>query len=197
MTDLPRRDAGDDPAGSDLAAEVEKATRAFEFADPDAGASTIDRWINRIFEVIGVSVLAAIVMLVFINAVGRYAIATPVIWAEELVIAMIPWLAMSGVFLSARRRNVIRLEYFTSRLKPSVAILVDALGALFSAAAFVHLAFYSFQYVSLFGKDATIYLKLPTGWFTSSMLIGSVAIALAFLAGLIRDFKARRQGEET
>ena len=197
MTDLPRPDAGNDPAGSDLASEVEKATRALEFADPDAGASLIDRWINRVFEVIGVTVLAAIVLLVFVNAVGRYAIASPVIWADELVIAMIPWLAMSGVFLSVRRRNVIRLEYFTSRLQPSARTFVEALAALFSAAAFVHLAYYSFQYVSLFGKDATIYLKLPTGWFSSSMLIGSVAVALAFLAGLIRELKAGRAGEKT
>ena len=140
MTDLRRPDAGDNPADDDLAAEVEKAARALEFADPDAGASTIDRWINRVFEVIGVTVLAAIVLLVFVNAVSRYAIDSPVVWAEELVIAMIPWLAVSGVFLSVRRRNVIRLEYFTSRLKGSARTLVGALGALFSAAAFVHLA---------------------------------------------------------
>ena len=195
MTDTSRPGPAGRPAGDDLAEKVGEAARALEFSDPDVGASPIDRWINRIFEVVGVAVLAAIVLLVFANAVGRYAAAAPIIWAEELVIVMIPWLAMSGVFLSVRRRNVIRLEYFTDRLPPATRTVVNALAAVASAAAFVHLAFYSFQYVSLFGDDVTTYLKLPTGWFTAAMLIGSVAVALAFLAGLAQNLGARRRGQ--
>jgi len=195
MTETPRPDPGAAAAGDDLAAQIGDTARALEFADPDAGASATDRLINRVFEVIGVTVLAAIVILVFANAVGRYVAAAPIIWAEELVIAMIPWLAMSGVFLSVRRRNVIRLEYFTERLGPRARTVVGALTAVLSAAAFVHLAFYSLQYVTLFGGDVTTYLQLPTGWFTASMLIGAVAVALAFVVGLVRDLRAGHGGD--
>lgn len=186
MTETDDREAGDD-----LAQKVEDATRALELADPDHGASPVDRWINRVAEVIGVGVLATIVILVFANAVGRYVAASPVIWAEELVIALIPWLAMSGVFLSVRRRNVIRLDYFVAGLPPTARSAVNALTSVLSAAAFTYLAFYSFQYLSLFGHDTLVYLRTPTYWFKASMMIGAVAAALAFLVGLVHDLKGK------
>jgi TRAP-type C4-dicarboxylate transport system permease small subunit len=184
---------GPEAVGNDgLADQVGQAAQEMELADLDAGASTIDRWINRTAEVIGVSTLAAIVLLVFANAVGRYAWATPIIWAEELVIAIIPWLAMSGVFLSVRRRRVIRLDYFLAGMPAHLRTATDLFVAVLSAAAFTALAFYSFQFVSLFGGDTTVYLRLPTGWFKAAMLIGSVAAACAFLAGAVRE--SRRDG---
>jgi TRAP-type C4-dicarboxylate transport system permease small subunit len=174
-----------------LADQVGHAAQAMELVDPDASASTIDRWINRVAEVIGVTTLAAIVVLVFGNAVGRYLAATPIIWAEELVIAIIPWLAMSGVFLSVRRRNVIRLDYFVAGLPGHFRTAINIFVAILSAAAFTALAFYSFQFLSLFGRDTTIYLRLPTGWFKAAMLIGSVAAAVAFLVGLLQEHRRR------
>lgn len=186
-------DTAPEKAGDEnLADQVGQAAQEMELADLDAGASAIDRWINRIAEVIGVVTLATIVLLVFANAVGRYVAATPIIWAEEIVIAIIPWLAMSGVFLSVRRRNVIRLDYFVASLPPHVRKAVDVFVAVLSAAAFTALAFYSFQFLSLFGADTTIYLRLPTGWFKAAMFIGSVAAAVAFLVGLLQE--SRRRG---
>lgn len=164
----------------DLGRKVDEAARQQDMYDLDAGAGLVDRIINRIAEVIGVGVLCIIVTLVFANAVGRYAAGAPLIWAEELVIALIPWLAMSGVFLSIRRRQVIRIDVFVHKLEPAVR---DALGifvSVLSAATFTALAYHAFSYVSLFGGDRTVYLKLPTGWFMSAMLIGAAGAALAF-----------------
>jgi TRAP-type C4-dicarboxylate transport system permease small subunit len=175
-----------------LADQVGQVTQSMELADPDHGAPAIDRWVNRMAEVIGVTVLATIVLLVFVNAVGRYLFASPIIWAEEIVISLIPWLAMSGVFLSVRRRAVIRLEYFTLRLPAALRTGVELFIAIVSAATFVLLAFYSFQYVSLFGHDVTTYVQVPTGLFTSSMLIGAAAVVLAFLVNGYRELKASR-----
>lgn len=186
---------GDAPPAANqenLADRLEQVSQSMELADPDANASAIDRWINRVAELIGVVVLATIVLLVFANAVGRYLAASPIIWAEEIVIASIPWLAMSGVFLSVRRRQVIRLEYFTLRMPPIVRTAIESSLALLSAATFVLLAFYSFQYVSLFGHDLTTYVKVPTGFFTASMVIGAVATALAFLVNGYLELRTRR-----
>ena len=174
--------SGDRPTSDteDLGRKVDEAARRQEMYDLDAGASLLDRIINRIAEVVGVGVLCTIVTLVFANAVGRYVAGAPLIWAEELVIALIPWLAMSGVFLSIRRRQVIRIEVFANKLEP---VLRDALGifiSVLSAATFTALAYHAFSYVSLFGGDRTVYLKLPTGWFMSAMLIGAAGAALAF-----------------
>ncbi len=174
-----------------LAERVGRAGRDQELFDPDQGRPPIDRWINRIAEVIGVAAIATIVALIFLNAVGRYAFAAPILWAEELVIALIPWLAMTGVFLSVRRRAVIRIEHFSNMMPSYVRSAVSVFSSVLASAAFVYLAFHSFDYVTLFGGDPTTYLELPTGWFTSAMLIGAAASALAFLTDIFARDTAR------
>ncbi len=178
-------------ADAQLAERLGRAGRDQELQDPDAGRSVADRWINKIAEVLGVAAIATIVTLIFLNAVGRYAFAAPILWAEELVIALIPWLAMTGVFLSVRRRSVIRIEHFLNMMPSQLRSVLSIFGSVLASAAFVYLAIHSFDYVTLFGGDPTTYLELPTGWFTSAMLIGAVASAVAFLADIYRRDRAR------
>lgn len=174
-----------------LAERVGRAGRDQELHDPDTDQSATNRWVNRIAEVIGVTALTTIVALIFLNAVGRYAFAAPILWAEELVIALIPWLAMTGVFLSVRRRAVIRIDHFSNKLPSQLRSVVSVFGSVLASAAFVYLAFHSFDYVKLFGGDPTTYLELPTGFFTSAMVIGAAASALAFVLDL---FQVNRSG---
>ena len=174
-----------------LAERLGRAGRDQELHDPDADRPAVDRWINKVAEVIGVAVIATIVALIFLNAVGRYAFSASILWAEELVIALIPWLAMTGVFLSVRRRSVIRIDHFVAMMPLGLGSALSIFGSVLASAAFVYLAIHSFDYVTLFGGDPTTYLELPTGWFTSAMLIGAAASALAFLADIFRRDRAR------
>ncbi|MGI9416786.1 MAG: TRAP transporter small permease [Geminicoccaceae bacterium] len=176
-----------------LAERLGRAGRDQELQDPDAGRAVADRWVNRIAEVLGVAAIATIVALIFLNAVGRYAFAAPILWAEELVIALIPWLAMTGVFLSVRRRSVIRIDHFLTMMPSRLRSALSVFGSMLASAAFVYLAIHSFDYVTLFGGDPTTYLELPTGWFTSAMLIGAVASALAFIVDIFPGNRAGRR----
>ncbi|MEZ5930439.1 MAG: TRAP transporter small permease subunit [Alphaproteobacteria bacterium] len=173
-----------------MAAALGRAGRDQELHDPDAGKSAVDRLVNRVAEVLGVTTLGTIVLLVFLNAVGRYVFASAIVWAEELVIALIPWLAMTGVFLSVRRRAVIRIDYFLERLPRRLRVPVSVFASVLSAAAFVYLARYSLDYLTFFGGDLTTYLELPTGWFTSAMAIGAAASALAFALDIFRTSRS-------
>ena len=189
MNELRPPDAGED---AQLAEQIGRASRDQELHDRDVGQSPVDRWINRVAEVIGVATLGTIVALIFLNAVGRYAFATPILWAEELVIALIPWLAMTGVFLSVRRRAVIRIDHFVERLPRGLRSVLSVFASVLASAAFVYLAIHSFDYVKLFGGDPTTYLELPTGWFTSAMVIGAAASALAFALDAYQTNRPRR-----
>lgn len=177
-------------ADDELARQLNEATRAADIAkDPDAGLGFFDRTLNRIAEIAGVAVLVSIVALVFGNAAARYGLNRSAVWADELVISLIPWLAMCGMFLSIRRRQVIRIDFFFAKLPAPVQKPVIILADLISAAAFAYLAVISFNFLSLFGGDRTVYLKIPTGWFTSAMVIGSALAALAFLADILRRLR--------
>ena len=179
------------PEVADLGVQMGEATKAAELSDPDLGASSIDRAINRVAEVLGVTVLVAIIALVFSNAAGRYLGGNMIIWADEVVISLMPWLGMIGMFLSIRRRQVIKIDYFVGKMPPRVVKAVLLFADIMSAAVFLYFAVISFQYVGLFGNDKTIYLRIPTGWFSSALVIGAAGAALAYLAHFIRD--ARRK----
>ncbi len=174
---------------------MDEATKAAELSDPDIGASAVDRAINRVAEVLGVAILVVLLGLVFGNAVGRYAGGYMIVWADEMVISLMPWLGMVGMFLSIRRRQVIRIDYFVNNMPPKLARAVLLFADIMSAAVFLYLAVISFQYVQLFGGDKTIYLRIPTGWFSSAMVIGAAAAALAYGAHFVRDLrKPQRAG---
>ena len=106
---------GPPAGGDDLAARVGDATRRLELEDPDQGLPLAERVINRAVEILGVGLLAGILGIIFTNAVTRYALNYSLIWGEEVVIGLVPWLAMTGLFLSVRRRQMIRIDFFLER----------------------------------------------------------------------------------
>jgi TRAP-type C4-dicarboxylate transport system permease small subunit len=190
----PAADTDTPAAVEDLGAQMGAATKAAELSDPDVGASAIDRAINRFAEVLGVIVLVTLIGLVFSNAVGRYLGGYMIIWADEIVISLMPWLGMIGMFLSIRRRQVIRIDYFVDKFPPRLGKAVLLFADVMSAAVFLYFAVISFQYVGMFGSDKTIYLRIPTGWFSSALVIGAGGAALAYLAHFVRDARRRPAG---
>jgi TRAP-type C4-dicarboxylate transport system permease small subunit len=178
---------------AELVRQVEEKAREMELADPDAGESPLNRTINRVVEAFGVAILGTIASLVFANAFARYTMSAPIIWADELIISMIPWLAMIGLFLSIRRRRLIRTGVFLERLPPDSAAWAKAMGEFLSAAAFAYLAYYAFRYLELFGGDPLIYLALSKGVFHSALCLGAALIAVAFIFEAAKSLKRRRQ----
>jgi TRAP-type C4-dicarboxylate transport system permease small subunit len=172
-----------DPASADgaLSREVGLASRKLELADPDRDLGTLDRRVNQVAEAAGIAIIALITLLIFLNACLRYMFSTSLIWGDELAISLIPWLAFIGLFLSVRRRQYIRinlvLEYLPVRVGKALELASHALSAL----VFAYLAWGAFSYVSLFGGDRTTYLELPKGIFMSALLVGAVAVCLAFV----------------
>ncbi|MEM9781759.1 MAG: TRAP transporter small permease subunit [Pseudomonadota bacterium] len=161
-------------------------------ADPDAGASPFDRTLNRLVEAAGVAIFLAIVSIVFVNATGRYAFSSTLIWGDELVLSLLPWLGMTGMFLAVRRRAAIRIGAFIDRLPPGLGHVMGLLGSIIAAAIFTWLAIVSVYYMGFFGSDRTIYLQIQKGWFMSAMVIGPALAAIAYLVTAWRDWKAGR-----
>ena len=190
MTDRPRGHSGPPPrAGQDLAERIGAVSRQQELQDPDRALPLADRVVNRAVELLGVGLLGGIFAIVLVNALSRYALNHSFVWAEEVVISLVPWLAVTGLFLSVRRRQMIRIEFFLEKFPPpvrrSLAILAELLGAVMLA----WLAWLGFNYVATFGGDPTPYLALPKGLFTSALWLGAAAVALAFGAAAWRELR--------
>ena len=187
----PRHGAAPTPDGDDhLAEQIGEATRRHEFEDFDAGLGPIDRAVNRLVEVLGVAVLVTIVITIFCNAIGRYAFDAHLIWAEELVLMLMPWLAMTGTFLAVRRGTMIRIDFFYQRLPHALRRPIALAGYALCVVMLAFLGVISTRFVSLFGSDPSPYLDIATGWSTIALVIGGFGVAVAFLAVLMREFSS-------
>jgi TRAP-type transport system small permease protein len=184
-------EAGRGAPSEDLAARIGAASRRLELEDPDRGLPLADRVINRAVEVLGVGLLGGILAIVFANALSRYLLNHSFVWAEELVIGLVPWLAVTGLFLSVRRRQMIRIEFFLGKFPPRLRRILALLTELLSAVMLAWLAWLGFNYVATFGGDPTPYLELPKGLFTSALWIGPALVALAFAVAAWREGRAR------
>jgi TRAP-type transport system small permease protein len=185
------RDRRPAPSAEDLADRIGTASRQHELQDPDRSLPLADRLINRAIELLGVGLLGGILAIVFANALARYALDYSLIWAEELVISLVPWLALAGLFLSVRRRQMIRIEFFLDKFPPPLRRTLALLAELLGAAMLAWLAWLGFNYVATFGGDRTPYLALPKGLFTSALWLGAGAVALAFALAAWRELRRR------
>lgn len=184
----------------DVAEEIDRTARQMELADPDDGLGRLDKIINRSVEAIGVLALTTIVAVVFANAASRYLLNHSFSWAEELVQMTIPWLAMSGVFLSMRRGTMIRIDYFFEKLPAAAQPVIAKAGLAFNCLVLATLAYISYDFVRLFGGDMTLYTGLPVGFSTSALLFGAAGVAMAYAAAFISAFRSgprNRNGDLT
>jgi TRAP-type C4-dicarboxylate transport system permease small subunit len=179
----------ENPKAVDIAAEIDQSSRKMELADPDAGLGGVDRAINRIVEAAGVIALVAIVAVVFANATSRYLLNNSFAWAEEMVQMTIPWLAMTGVFLSIRRGTAIRIDFFFEKLSPGARKIVGKAGYVLSFMVLGLMAYVSYDFVRLFGGDVALYVGLPMGVSTSALVFGAAGAALAFAAAFIGSLR--------
>lgn len=178
-----------DEESEELAALVEQSNREAELLDPDAGASRFDRIVNRTAELFGVLLLTLLTGLVFLNASTRYLFSYSFIWGDELIIAIIPWVGMSGLFLAVRRRNIIRIDFFVDKFWPGPRKVLRLAGDLLSALVFAYLAWVSVEYVYRFGGDQLVNLGWPSGLFSASFVIGPLLAALAYLVTFWREMR--------
>jgi TRAP-type C4-dicarboxylate transport system permease small subunit len=178
---------------TDLALQIERATNDYEVPVRDLETG-FDAVLNRVVEAAGAGVLFAMTGLVFINAGARYIFNFSLAWSDEIVISLIPWLAMTGLFLSARRREIIRIEHFVARFPPRVRRLLNAFAELVSAVLFAYLCYLTVEYLSFFGGDRTVYLALPQWWFHSAVLVGSSMLVIAFLVDMAKTARTGDTG---
>jgi TRAP-type C4-dicarboxylate transport system permease small subunit len=176
-SDTPDESASPKGGGpSSLGSDLDEIGQRFELTDPDEGLPPADRILNKSVEAVGVAALAAVFLIVLASTLGRYFFNSPLIWAEEVALGIIPWMVAIGIFLSVR--------YLSRGATQAVGLFSQVL----SMGAFAYLAWSAVRYFNFFGSDPTPYLGLPKGLSSSAFVFAGVATGLAFFVGLIRSF---------
>jgi TRAP-type C4-dicarboxylate transport system permease small subunit len=163
----------------EIVQQIEATARRMELNNPDEGLPLVDRIVNRTVETAGVSVLVGLVAIVFANA-------------EAVQLAM-PWLAMTGVFLSVRRGTVIRIDFFFEKIPLKLQPTIAYAGYIVNVFILLFMAYVSLQFVMFFGSDVALYAEIPMGVSTSALVAGTAGAAMAYLTEFFREWRARRR----
>lgn len=137
--------------------------------------------VNWLLETAGVLLMAALSLLVLANATGRYFFSEPLPWTEEMVSILLVWIAAVGVVLAAARGVLVGCEIVTSRLPDAKARTLGRAISLVGALLMLVVAWYSWRYIGIFGRDTTPMLDIPKSWISGGLLAASLGMAIAFL----------------
>ena len=134
-----------------------------------------------------------IVVVIFANAFSRYALNYSFSWAEELVQMSMPWLAMTGVFLSVRRGTMIKIDYFFEKYQ-SVSTAIAYFGYALNILILLSMAIVSLEFVFLLVVMKHL-CRFPTGFSTSALVWGMAGAAMAYFAEFFRVWRHKHLSE--
>jgi TRAP-type C4-dicarboxylate transport system permease small subunit len=175
-----------------VTAEIEREVQASGLSNEEPEPFRPRSFADGVAEALAVVMLVLVTVLLLANALGRYLLSAPLPWAEEVATSLVVWLSMLGMFITARRREIIRVRSFMQKLSHRTQDALDVVTDLISVVALAYLAWFAFSYLLTFGGDATPLLGTPRGLFTSAIPIGSVGLGLVVLIDLVRRLRGMK-----
>lgn len=142
--------------------------------------------ITWILETATVVFMSTIAILVFTNAVGRYAFSRPLPWSEEIVANSLVWVVAAGIVLAGMRQSLICCDILVVRLKGRVRWTLATLCTIGGAAVLGYCAWLTWQYMGFFGRDLSPVLRIPKAVMIGAVFFGLVGLALSLLATLVK-----------
>ena len=132
------------------------------------------------------TLLCAAIAINFANVIARYFFFQALYWAEEVLIFMVLWGVILSVATITYQGLHIRMDLFSTRLRPPVKQIVGGLTAMLMIAASVYLVIQSCQVVALFWRsgELSITAGIPLIIPHLAMPVGFVLVVLAVLVRL-------------
>lgn len=142
--------------------------------------------LNWVLETLAMLVMAALAALVFLNAFSRYAFSTPLPWTEELAINLMVWLTALGIMMAGMRQALICCDIVTGRLAENRQRIVAGFCAILGSGVMFYCAWLSWQYLMIFGGDASPVMRLPKGIVIAGLFFALLGLAATLLVPLFK-----------
>jgi TRAP-type C4-dicarboxylate transport system permease small subunit len=149
------------------------------------------RVVVRLLETAAIVLMSALSVLVFVNAMGRYAFTAPLPWTEEVVLNVLVWIAGVGIVLAGIKRSLICCEVIAARVGSGSKRVLAAACGLLGAAVMIYFSWLTLRYLLLFGADRSPILHIPK----SVMILGILFATLGLAITLLISVFSRRTGD--
>lgn len=185
---MPENPARPERAGSETAARAAAAAgpaaRGTAPQVPERWLVRLNDWLERAATAVVVLFMAGMVLIIFAQVLGRYALHYSIPWAEELARFLLIWLSMLAGAVATRRQMHVGFEGLLRRLPPPAGRAVRRAGGLIAIAVFAVTAWYGFQ-LAWFNRaqvSAAMGLSMSLPYF--AVPVGSLLLVLFLIEGL-------------
>ncbi|MBP1690984.1 MAG: hypothetical protein H6Q32_336 [Bacteroidetes bacterium] len=80
-------------------------------------------WVSHLVEGVGVALVVALAIVVFLQVFNRYVLKAPISWTEELAMLLFQWVAFLGAAVGVKRMSHFGIDLVTRTLRPPAARL--------------------------------------------------------------------------
>lgn len=150
-------------------------------------ASIILTRIIQVLELLSCIVLAAMMMLTFIDVVGRYLIGAPVFGATEMISTMLALVIFLGLGIANARDSHIVVELFDTSIRRLSPRIYDAAIQGFSILAMCLIVYVLFDQAreTAHSGARTVVLEWPLAWITGTVAVLAALSVVSQVLGLV------------
>jgi TRAP-type C4-dicarboxylate transport system permease small subunit len=147
---------------------------------------------DGILDGVAALLLAATVLLSFVQVLARYVLLMSTPWTEELARLFFVWAVFLGAAIGVKRNLHTRVDFLFVRLRPRVAALLLAGMDLLLAGMAVVMLVYGGQLVLSTRADFTTSLGYPRNWFYIPVPLSGIMMLWYLLPSVARRISGGR-----
>ncbi|HEY4375345.1 MAG TPA: TRAP transporter large permease subunit [Burkholderiales bacterium] len=145
-----------------------------------------ERLLAGLTEYVVCALVVAEVVILFVGIIARYALHTPIVWADEVASILFLWLTSLGAAVAVWRSEHMRMTALVSRAGPTVRPLLDALAVGAGLVFLAMLAKPAFLFAGQQGAFTTPALEISGTWRAAALPTGVALMICASLSRLLR-----------
>ena len=143
--------------------------------------------IIQVLEVLSSIVLAAMMLLTFVDVIGRYLLGAPVFGASEMISTMLALVIFMGLGIANARDKHIVVELFDSRIRALAPGFYDVVVQGFSILSMCLIVYVLFEQAieTAHTGATTIVLEWPLAWITGTVAVLAALSVDSQILGLL------------
>jgi TRAP-type C4-dicarboxylate transport system permease small subunit len=153
----------------------------------------MEKNLYKLLKVVCFLLMLAMVLVIFVQVLARYAFSNSLSWSEELGRYLFVWMTFIGSAIAVRNRLHVSLDMFVSHL-PGQLQKVCLLISYVSMAIFTAVLIYGgYRFVVRGSQQISAAMQIPMYYVYLVLPVGGGLIFFYLLKGLYEDVFARRQ----
>jgi len=140
--------------------------------------SSLVRAIDRLSQAVVACLVGMMVTLVFAQVIFRYALVSPIFWADELSRYLFVWIAFVGASVAMGGRIHYGFDYVMEKCPFSIRRAVGLLMTLLAVGFFLLCLIAGFEAVWVVSVQKSPSLQISMGWVYAALPVGSVLMLL-------------------